>query len=129
MREHMKARFTAVVILLYLLLIVASSMLSLVLHQDDIAARIALGFGGTGVAAILGVLMRINWCRIFLGIGFALILADVLLLPFFPDSELRFRGRTLLGYLATLAITSFPVFLLFFYAPLRNYTRHAHPKA
>jgi hypothetical protein len=119
--HQMKAKAAATVILLYSILLFLAAVCGAVLNRD-ISITTILVSGVICIGPAIGIYRRANWCRIFLGICFALVLAFFLVLPFTED-EFHFR----LTYLAFLAGSGFPVFLLFFYPPLRHYTRNVAP--
>ena len=70
------------------------------------------------VGPAIGIYRRANWCRIFLGIWFTLVLGYFLSLPFTAGFTFY------VWYLALLLASALPVFLLFFYPPLKLHTQN-----
>ena len=113
----MKAKTAAALILLYSVLLFAASMWGALLAGNFSLYTIpvsALLFIGPAI----GIYRRVNWCRILLGVWFALILVFFVVMPF--RTEFHFRPI----YLAYLLGSVAPVYLLFMYRPLKDYTRN-----
>lgn len=70
------------------------------------------------VGPAIGIFRRKDWCRIFLGCCFAFVLSTFLILPITAE-EFHFKPAYLLFLLGSV----FPVYLLFFWKPLKKYTQ------
>ena len=70
------------------------------------------------IGPAIGIYRRTNWCRIFLGFWFVLVLGFFLIMPF--TGEFHFRP----AYIGLLLGCALPVFLLFFYPPLKHQTQN-----
>ncbi|MGJ8641071.1 MAG: hypothetical protein ACSHYA_16900 [Opitutaceae bacterium] len=70
------------------------------------------------VGPAIGIFRRINWCRVFLGCCFAFVLSIFLILPIRAE-EFHFKPT----YLLFLLGSGFPVYMLFFWKPLKEYTK------
>ena len=113
----MKAKVAATLILLYAVILFVECVRGALLGGDFSISTIPL----TGILFIgpaIGIFRRVNWCRIFLGIWSVFAFLIFLVLPF--RYEFHFRP----AYLGFLLVTGLPVFLLFFYPPLKNYTQN-----
>lgn len=112
----MKAKTAATVILVYSVLLFAGSVWGALLANKFSLYTVpvsALLFVGPAI----GIYRRVNWCRIFLGVWFVLILVFFVSMPF--QTDFNFRPV----YLAYLLGSAAPVYLLFMHSPLKDYTR------
>lgn len=75
------------------------------------------------VGPAIGIMKRKNWCRVFLGCCFAFMLAVFLVLPVTAE-EFHFKPV----YLLFLIGCGLPVYLLFFWKPLKAYTQIEEPE-
>lgn len=69
------------------------------------------------VGPAIGIFRRKDWCRVLLGSFCAFVFAILIIIPLRAD---EFHVKP--AYLGLLAITGFPVYLLFFWKPLKLYT-------
>jgi hypothetical protein len=70
------------------------------------------------VGPAIGIMKRKDWCRVFLGCCFAFMLFVFLILPVTAE-EFHFKPV----YLLFLLGSGIPVYLLFFWKPLKDYTK------
>lgn len=112
----MNAKVAAVVILIYSVLLFLGAVWGAILGRDFSIYTIPISALLT-IGPAIGIYRRANWCRIFMGVCFASIFA--LCLSFAFRANFVFRPI----YLGILLGSGLPVFLLFFYRPLKDYTR------
>jgi hypothetical protein len=74
------------------------------------------------VGPAIGIMKKKNWCRIFLGCWFTFVLSIFVILPFRAE-EFHFK----LTYLLFLIGPGIPVYLLFSWKPLKQYTLIEQP--
>jgi hypothetical protein len=112
-----KAKLAASVVLLCsILLCLLAAWVAL--FSDKIALLAVFVVALVFIAPVIGLYLRANWCRIFLGICYTPFFIFFLTLPL--SQFFYFRPV----YLAALLGSAIPVFLLFFYRPLKTYTRN-----
>jgi hypothetical protein len=70
------------------------------------------------VGPAIGIMKRKDWCRVFLGCCFGFVFVMLCVLPF-QGEEFHFKPVILLFYLGS----GIPVYLLFFWKPLKRYTK------
>lgn len=112
----MKAKIAATVILIYAVILFGESVRGALLNGNHSIYTVpvtALLFVGPAI----GIYRRINWCRIFLGAWAALVFV------IFVSFSFRTDFHFLPSYVGYLLGTALPVFLLFFYPPLKRYTQ------
>jgi hypothetical protein len=112
----MKAKIAARFILAYSVFLFVASVWG-ALHNGNFSIFTVPVSGLLFIGPAMGIYRRINWCRIFLGIWFALMFVFVATLPL----KSNFLVRPI--YFAYLLGSGVPVYLLFLYAPLKAYTR------
>jgi len=113
----MKGKVAAIIVILYAVVLFAGAVQGAMLRHTLSIYTIpvtALLF----IAPAIGVYRRANWCRIFLGVWAVFVFC--LFVSFSFRSDFQFR----LAYLGFLLGTGIPVFLLFFYSPLKEHTRN-----
>src|SRR5258705_110243 len=111
----MKAKTAATLILVYSVLLFAASLWG-ALRAGDFSIYTIPVSGLLFIGPAIGIYRRVNWCRIFLGVWFTLILVFFVVMPFRTD----FHFRPI--YFAYLLGSGVPVYLLFLYSPLKDYT-------
>ena len=113
----MKGRIAAIIVLLYAVILFLAAVWGAVLERDFNLTTIPVA-GLLFLGPAIGVYRRTNWCRIFLGIWALFVFGIFVYIPF--SSEFHFRVL----YIGILVAAGFPVFLLFFYPPLKIYTQN-----
>ena len=113
----MNAKAAAIIIMVYAVLLFAGAVHGALIGRNfsiyTIPVTVLLFIGPA-----IGVYGRVNWCRIFLGIWAVFVFG--IFLSFCFRSDFVFRP----AYLGFLLGSGLPVFLLFFYPPLKRYTQN-----
>lgn len=113
----MKGKIAAILVLIYAVILFLGAVQGAILGRDFSIATIPVT-ALVVVGPAVGILRRINWCRIVLGIWAVFVFGLVVAFSF--RANFHFRP----AYLGWLLATGLPVFLLFFYPPLKRHTQH-----
>jgi hypothetical protein len=112
----MKEKLAATIILAYTILLALGTTFGAILGGNFSFMSLPV-YLVMFVGPAIGIMKRKNWCRVFLGCCFAFILAVSLILPVTAE-EFHFKPT----YLLFLLGSGFPVYLLFFWKPMKAYT-------
>jgi len=113
----MKAKIAATIILLYAILLFGLAVQGAFIDNHFTALFTIPINGLLFIGPAIGIFRRINWCRILLGIFSVFVFLICMAI------SLRLGFRPI--HLGFLLITGFPIFLIFFYPPLKNFTKDA----
>ena len=113
----MKAKIAAAIILIYAILFFGIVVRVAFLEPTPAVFCVVIVDGILFVGPAIGILRGINWCRILFGVWAIFIFLMSVVLPL--DSGFRPLDFVLI------AASGLPLFLTFFYPPLKDFTRNA----